>query len=102
MRAKKTNVATYLKQQLAMCGRSQRAIATDVGYENANVITMFKTGTTKVYPIPVKHHGIISVTPDETRNLAYISTCSDERPLESSHFLVLDLKTGEYLSLIHI
>jgi hypothetical protein len=58
-----------------------------------------KTGTTKVYPIPVKHHGIISVTPDEARNLAYISTCSDERPLESSHFLVLDLKTGEYTDL---
>jgi len=48
MKAKKTTVATYLTQQLAMCGRSQRAIATDVGYENANVITMFKNGSTKV------------------------------------------------------
>ena len=54
------------------------------------------TGTTKVYPIPVPHHGIISVTPDESRGVAYISTCSDERPLESSHFLKLDLATGKY------
>lgn len=57
------------------------------------------TKTTKVYPIPVKHHGIISITPDEPRGVAYISTCSDERPVESSHFLKLDLKTGEYKDL---
>ncbi len=37
------------------------------------------TGETKVYPIPVPHHGIISITPDESRGVAYISTCSDER-----------------------
>ncbi len=54
------------------------------------------TGKTRVYPIPVPHHGIISVTPDESRNVAYISTCSDERPLESCHFLKLDLETGKY------
>jgi hypothetical protein len=55
-----------------------------------------ETRKTRVYPIPIPHHGIISVTPDESRNVAYISTCSDERPLESSHFLKLDLKSGEY------
>jgi sugar lactone lactonase YvrE len=58
------------------------------------------TGKTKVYPIPVPHQGIISVTPDEERGLAYISTCSDERPIESAHFMVLDLKTGKYRDLI--
>ncbi len=58
------------------------------------------TGKTKVYPIPVPHHGVISITPDESRDLAYISTCSDERPVESSHFLVLDLKTGKYRDLM--
>lgn len=57
------------------------------------------TGTTRVYPIPVPHHGIISVTPDETRKVAYISTCSDERPVESCHFLKLDLETGKYQDL---
>ncbi|MGE0605994.1 MAG: hypothetical protein AB7O62_02630 [Pirellulales bacterium] len=58
------------------------------------------TDTTKVYPIAVPHQGIISITPDESRNLAYISTCSDERPTESTHFLALDLETGAYTDLI--
>ena len=58
-----------------------------------------ETRTTKVYPIPVPHHGIISVTPDEVRNVAYVSTCSDERPVESSRFLKLDLATGKYQDL---
>lgn len=54
------------------------------------------TEKTRVYPIPVPHHGIISITPDESRNVAYISTCSDERPKESCHFLKLDLDSGKY------
>jgi outer membrane protein assembly factor BamB len=58
------------------------------------------TQTTRVYDIPVAHQGIISIAPDESRGLAYISTCSDERPLESSHFLLLDLATGAYRDLI--
>lgn len=61
-----------------------------------------KTGQTKVYPIPVPHHGINSITPDESRNVAYISTCSDHRPGpgENSIFLVLDLETGKYKQLM--
>jgi len=59
-----------------------------------------QTGTTRVYKIPVKHQGIISVTPDESRNVAYISTCSDERPTESTHFMVLNLETGSYRDLL--
>jgi hypothetical protein len=60
------------------------------------------TGKTKVYPIPVPHHGINSITPDESRNVAYISTCSDHRPGpgENSIFLILDLKTEKYRELI--
>lgn len=59
-----------------------------------------KTGKTRVYDIPVKHQGIISVTPDESRGLAYISTCSDERPIESTHFMILNLESGEYRDLM--
>jgi len=61
-----------------------------------------KTGETKVYPIPVPHEGINSITPDESRGVAYISTCSDHRPGpgENAHFLILDLKTGKYRNLI--
>jgi len=58
------------------------------------------TGKTRVYEIPVKHQGIISVTPDESRGIAYISTCSDERPVESTHFMILNLQTGKYRDLL--
>src|SRR5205823_13434189 len=53
-----------------------------------------RTDKTEVFPIPVKHHGINSITPDESRGVAYISTCSDHRPGsdEGAHFLILDLK----------
>lgn len=55
------------------------------------------TGKTQVYPIPVPYHGINSITPDESRGVAYISTCSDHRPGpgENSIFLILDLATGK-------
>jgi len=61
-----------------------------------------KTGQTKVYPIPVPHQGISGITPDESRGVAYISTCSDHRPgpHESAHFLVLDLASGKYRDLM--
>jgi hypothetical protein len=61
-----------------------------------------KTGKTKVYPIPIKHQGIISITPDEDRGVAYISTCSDGHPGpgENAHFMILDLKTEKYRDLI--
>jgi sugar lactone lactonase YvrE len=60
------------------------------------------TGKTKVYPIPVPHEGINSITPDEERGVAYISTCSDHRPGpgENARLLILDLKTGKYRELI--
>ncbi len=60
------------------------------------------TGETKVYPIPVPHQGINSIAPDESRGIAYVSTCSDGRPGpgENSIFLILDLKTGKYRELI--
>lgn len=58
------------------------------------------TGQTQVFEIPVAQQGIISVTPDESRGVAYVSTCSDERPIESTHFMRLDLKTGKYTDLL--
>lgn len=55
-----------------------------------------QTGKTRVYPVPIKHEGIISVTPDESRGVAYISTSSDARPMDDSHFMMLDLDKGTY------
>ena len=57
------------------------------------------TGKTRVYDVPIKHQGVISVAPDESRGVAYVSTCSDERPVESTHFLILDLESGKYRDL---
>ncbi|MFO1092631.1 MAG: hypothetical protein U0992_04850 [Planctomycetaceae bacterium] len=58
------------------------------------------TGQTRVYGIPIPHQGIISVTPDESRNVAYISTCDDARPVESTHFMQLNLETGAFRDLL--
>ncbi len=58
-----------------------------------------KTGATENFGLPQKHFGIISVMPDEARGLAYISTCDDGRPIENSHFMMLDLKTKKYRDL---
>ncbi len=58
-----------------------------------------KTGVAENLGMPQKGFGVISVTPDEERGLVYISTCDDGRPIENSHFMVLDLKTKKYRDL---
>lgn len=58
-----------------------------------------KTGQTEHFGIAIPHHGIISVIPDEARGVAYISTCDDGRPIEHSHFMILDLKKKTYRDL---
>jgi sugar lactone lactonase YvrE len=58
-----------------------------------------KTGKNEHFGIAVARHGIISVTPDESRGVAYVSTCSDDRPIDHTHFMILDLKTRTYRDL---
>lgn len=58
-----------------------------------------KTGKNEHFGIARAQHGIISVIPDEARGLAYLSTCSDDRPIDHTHFMVLDLKTKKYRDL---
>ncbi|HEV3447999.1 MAG TPA: hypothetical protein VG099_25395 [Gemmataceae bacterium] len=57
------------------------------------------TGKTEHFGIPWPQHGVISVTPDEAHGVAYVSTCSDERPIEHSHFMILDLAKRSYRDL---
>ena len=45
---KTMTVARFIEQQIAISGKSQKAIAAECGYTNSNMITMFKQGTTKV------------------------------------------------------
>lgn len=58
-----------------------------------------KTGQNQHFGIAKARHGIISVIPDEARGVAYISTCSDDRPIDRTHFMVLNLKTRTYRDL---
>jgi len=44
----KLTVAQYLTMKIDESGKTQREIATEVGYDAANVITMFKQGSTKL------------------------------------------------------
>lgn len=54
MSVQKVSVAKYISQQLQICGKSQIEVANDLGYENPNVITMFKQGKTKLPIVKVK------------------------------------------------
>jgi sugar lactone lactonase YvrE len=58
-----------------------------------------KTSKCEHFGVAKKHHGIISVTPDEARGVAYVSTCSDDRPIDHTHFMILDLKKRTYRDL---
>lgn len=57
------------------------------------------TRTAEHFGIAKPKHGIISVIPDESRGLIYLSTCSDDRPIDHSHFMVLDVRTRQYTDL---
>jgi hypothetical protein len=69
-------------------------------YKGGYVLTYDPTsGKCEHYGIPKAGHGVISVTPDESRHLVYVSTCSDDRPIDHTHFMILDLKTKQYRDL---
>lgn len=48
---KQPKVKDYIAAQLALCGKSQKQVAKEAKLKNANVLSMIKTGTTKL-PIP--------------------------------------------------
>lgn len=56
-KAKRISVAEYLTQQINICGKSQKEIADEVGYDKPNVITMFKQGKTK---LPINKVGLFA------------------------------------------
>jgi len=45
---KTIELSKYLGKQIEVCGKTQREIATDLGYKNPNIITMFKQAHTKM------------------------------------------------------
>src|SRR5204863_6635091 len=50
------------------------------------------TGKSEHFGIAKPQHGIISVMPDESRGVAYVSTCADDRPVDHTHFMIRDLQ----------
>ena len=69
-------------------------------YEGGYVLTYDpETGKAEHFGIAKEKHGIISVIPDEAMGVAYVSTCADSRPIDHTHFMVLDLKTKKYTDL---
>lgn len=44
----RTTVAEFIADKLAESDKTQREIAQECGFENPNIITMFKTGATKL------------------------------------------------------
>jgi len=55
--SKASTVAEFLEMQFNLCGKSQSEIAQEIGFKNANVITMLKQGRTKV---PVNRIGALA------------------------------------------
>jgi sugar lactone lactonase YvrE len=58
-----------------------------------------KSGKSEHFGIARAGDGVISVTPDEARGVAYVSTCSDDRPIDHTHFMILDLAKKTYRDL---
>jgi len=58
-----------------------------------------KTGNAEDFGLAFPHQGVISVMPDEERGVAYVSTCSDDRPIDHTHFMILDLAKKSYRDL---
>jgi sugar lactone lactonase YvrE len=56
-------------------------------------------GKREQFGIAFPKQGIISVTPDESRGVVYLSTCSDDRPIDHTHFMILDVKAKKYRDL---
>ena len=49
--AKTITVASYIKTQIEVCGKSQKVIAEETGFPKANILTMIKKGQTRM-PLP--------------------------------------------------
>lgn len=75
---KSLSVAAYIQLQIAVSGVSQKQIAEALGYDNPNVITMFKQGKTKV---PLNKVGplatVLGVDPVHLLRLVMTEYCPD-------------------------
>lgn len=56
-KGKRLLVKDYIEQQLALCNKSQKQVANEIGYDKPNVITMIKQGLTK---LPINKVGLLA------------------------------------------
>lgn len=75
---KSLSVAKYIQLQIAVSGVAQKDIAEALGYDNPNVITMFKQGKTK---LPINKVGplakVLGVDPVHLLRLVMTEYCPD-------------------------
>jgi hypothetical protein len=71
--APQISVAEFLTGAIGLSGKTQREITTDIGYDNPNILTLFKQGKTK---LPVNKVKLLaqSLGVDPTRLLRIVMT----------------------------
>lgn len=99
---KSPSVAAYIRTQIAICGVSQKDIATALGYENPNVISMIKQGKTK---LPITKVGqlakVLEVDPIYLLRLTMSEYCPDTWQV-FQHLIGRSLITANELALIEV
>ncbi len=99
---KSLTVAAYIQLQIAVSGVAQKDIAEALGYENPNVITMFKQGKTK---LPINKVGplakVLGVDPVHLLRLVMTEYCPDTFQA-IQHLIGQSLVTANEMALIEI
>jgi hypothetical protein len=99
---KSLSVAAYIKTQISVCGVAQKDIAAALDYDNPNVISMIKNGTTK---LPLTKVGplakILEVDPVHLLRLTMTEYCP-ETWQSIQHVIGRSLITANELALIEL
>lgn len=99
---KSLSVAAYIQLQIAVSGVAQKDIAEALGYDNPNVITMFKQGKTRV---PLNKVGplatVLGVDPVHLLRLVMTEYCPDTWQA-IQHLIGRSLITTNEMALIEV
>lgn len=99
---KSLSVAAYIQLQIAVSGVAQKDIAEALGYDNPNVITMFKQGKTK---LPLNKVGqlakVLGVDPVHLLRLVMNEYCPDTWQA-IQHLVGNSLITANEMTLVEI
>lgn len=95
---KEVDFHAYLARHIDSCKLTQREIAEKLGYQNPNVITMFKKGRSKfpIYSIP-KLSELIGLDPASTLRIALEAYDDPVFPLIEQYFGALISKNEQTL-----